>query len=146
MAKLVLFCQSLRSDWNHGNAHFLLGVLSECRRRRMDVVGYEPADGWSARNLADELGAGALDAWRRVYPDLPVVVYDPATLDLDDALDGADLVLVHEWNEPALVARIATHRKRTGRYLLLFHDTHHRLLTDPEAIAAFDLDGFDGVL
>lgn len=146
MAKLVLFCHSLRSDWNHGNAHFLRGVLGECRRRGMEVVGYEPRDGWSARNLAEEAGAAALEAWRIAYSDLPVVVYDPTRLDLDRALDRADLVLVHEWNEPALVARIAAHRQTTGRYLLLFHDTHHRLLTDPDAIGAFDLDGFDGVL
>ena len=32
MPKLVLFCHSLRSDWNHGNAHFLRGMLAECRR------------------------------------------------------------------------------------------------------------------
>jgi len=44
------------------------------------------------------------------------------------------------------VARIAAHRKAGGGYLLLFHDTHHRMITDPEAIAGFDLDGFDGVL
>jgi spore maturation protein CgeB len=146
MTRLVLFCHSLRSDWNHGNAHFLRGVLRECRRRGMDAVAYEPADGWSARNLSDQAGLEALDFWRSAYPELPVVVYDPARLDLDRALDGADLVLVHEWNEPALVARIAAHRRNGGRYLLLFHDTHHRLLTDPDAIAAFDLDGFDGVL
>jgi len=146
MARLVLFCHSLRSDWNHGNAHFLRGVVSECLRRGMDVVGFEPVEGWSARNLSDELGPAALEAWRSSYPDLPVIVYDPTRFDLDRALDGADLVLLHEWNEPALVARVAAHRKNTGRYLLLFHDTHHRLLTEPEAIAAFDLDGFDGVL
>jgi spore maturation protein CgeB len=146
MTKLVLFCHSLRSDWNHGNAHFLRGVLSECRDRGMDVVGYEPADGWSARNLAEEIGPVALDCWRSAYPGLPVVVYDPASLDLDRALADADIVVVHEWNEPALVARIAAHRKHAGRYLLLFHDTHHRLVTEPDAIAAFDLDGFDGVL
>ena len=146
MTKLVLFCHSLRSDWNHGNAHFLRGVLSECRRRGIAVRAYEPADSWSAHNLAAEQGEAALDAWRAAYPDLPVTVYDPARLDLDRALDGADLVLVHEWNEPALVARIAAHRRRGGRYLLLFHDTHHRMVTDPDAIAAFDLDGFDGVL
>ena len=146
MPKLVLFCHSLRSDWNHGNAHFLRGVLRDCRRRGMPVMGFEPADGWSARNLVAERGTAALVAWRRAYPEVPVTVYDPARLDLDQALDGADLVLVHEWNEPDLVARIAAHRKRAGRYLLLFHDTHHRLVTDPDAIAAFDLDGFDGVL
>src|SRR5439155_366986 len=84
----------------------------------------------------------SLDAWQEAYPDLPITIYDPARFDLDHALDGADVVLVHEWNEPALVARIAAHRRRGGRYLLLFHDTHHRMITDPEAIAAFDLDGF----
>ena len=146
MTKLVLFCHSLRSDWNHGNAHFLRGVLSECGSRGMEVIGYEPIGGWSARNLAEEVGPAALDTWRAAYPDLPAVVYNPASLDLDRALADADLVLAHEWNEPALVARIAAHRKHRGRYLLLFHDTHHRLVTEPDAIAAFDLDGFDGVL
>jgi spore maturation protein CgeB len=146
MPKLVLFCHSLRSDWNHGNAHFLRGVLSECRRRGMTVRAYEAADSWSARNLAAEQGEAALDAWRAIYPDLPDTVYDPDRLDIDRALDGAQIVLVHEWTEPALVARIAAHRRRGGRYLLLFHDTHHRMVTDPDAIAAFDLDGFDGVL
>ena len=146
MPRLVLFCHSLRSDWNHGNAHFLRGIVREWRHRGMEAMAFEPADGWSARNLAEEQGEAALDAWREVYPDLPVTVYDPVYLDLDRALDGADLVLVHEWNEPAMVANIAAHRKAGGRYLLLFHDTHHRMITDPEAIAAFDLDGFDGVL
>ena len=144
--RLVLFCHSLRSDWNHGNAHFLRGVLSECRCRGIVVMAYEPATAWSARNLAAEHGEAALDAWRAAYPDLPVTVYDPARLDLDHALDGANVVLVHEWNDPDLVARIAAHRRRGGRYLLLFHDTHHRMTTDPDAIAAFDLNGFDGVL
>jgi spore maturation protein CgeB len=146
MPRLVLFCHSLRSDWNHGNAHFLRGIMRAWRSRGMDAAAFEPAAAWSARNLAAAHGEAALDAWQEAYPDLSVTVYDPRRLDLDRALDGADLVLVHEWNEPALVARIAAHRKAGGRYLLLFHDTHHRLVTDPEAIAAFELDGFDGVL
>src|SRR3954452_670243 len=116
MSKLVLFCHSLRSDWNHGNAHFLRGVLRECQRRGWEVVGYEPADGWSARNLAEEARAAAVGAWGGADPDLPAVVCDPALLDLDRALDGADLVLVHEWNAPELLARIAAHRKHSGRY------------------------------
>jgi spore maturation protein CgeB len=29
---------------------------------------------------------------------------------------------------------------------LLFHDTHHRAVSEPEAIRAFDLSGYDGVL
>ncbi len=31
-------------------------------------------------------------------------------------------------------------------FTLLFHDTHHRAVSDPAAIHAFDLDGYDGVL
>ena len=138
MPKLVLFCHSLRSDWNHGNAHFLRGILAEWAAGLLGG-GREPSDAWSARNLAAEHGETALDAWREAYPDLPVTVYDPAALDLDQALDGAALVIVHEWSAPDLVARIAAHRRASGRYLLLFHDTHHRMATDPEAIARFDL-------
>jgi spore maturation protein CgeB len=55
-------------------------------------------------------------------------------------------VLVHEWNPPDLVARIGAHRRRGGRYRLFFHDTHHRSVTAPEEMAAYDLDGYDGVL
>ena len=146
MPKLVLFCHSLRSDWNHGNAHFLRGILAEWRRRGFVAEAWEPANAWSARSLAAEYGEAALDEWRAGYPDLPVTVYDPAALDFVRAVDGADLVIVHEWSAPDLVARIAAHRRNGGRYLLLFHDTHHRMATDPEAIARFDLDGFDGVL
>jgi spore maturation protein CgeB len=146
LPKIVLFCQSLRSEWNHGNAHFLRGVLSECHHRGFDVLALEPADSWSACNLSRDYGPAALDAWREAYPPLPLMVYDTLRLDLDRVLDGADLVLVHEWNEPALVARIAAHRKSGGSYLLLFHDTHHRMVSAPEAIGGLQLDGFDGVL
>src|SRR3546814_13627908 len=29
---------------------------------------------------------------------------------------------------------------------LLFHDTHHRMVSDPEAMSRFDLSGYDGIL
>src|SRR3954454_21992464 len=103
MPKLVLFCHSLRSDWNHGNAHFLRGILAEWRRRGFAAMAWEKADAWSARNLAAEQGAAEIDARRDAYPALPVTVYDPASLDIERALDGADLVIVHEWSAPDLV-------------------------------------------
>jgi spore maturation protein CgeB len=146
MPKLVVFCHSLRSDWNHGNAHFLRGVLSECSNRGFDVLALEPINSWSAQNLLKDHGPAVLEAWREVYPPLPLVIYDPARLDLDRVLEGANLVLMHEWNEPELVARIAAHRKSSTSYLLLFHDTHHRVVSAPASMAAMDLDGFDGVL
>ena len=146
MPKIIVFCHSLRSDWNHGNAHFLRGILSECWHRGFDVLALEPTNNWSAQNLLEDHGPAALEAWRKVYPPLPLVVYDPARLDLDRVLEGTDLVLVHEWNEPELIARIAAHRKSTSSYLLLFHDTHHRVVSEPDVIGGMDLDGFDAVL
>jgi spore maturation protein CgeB len=67
-------------------------------------------------------------------------------LALEEVLGDVDLVLVHEWNPPALIERIGRHRARGGRYTLLFHDTHHRSLTDAEAMSRINLDAYDGVL
>ena len=146
--KIVGFYHSLRSDWNHGNAHFLRGVVGELRFRGHDVKIYEPADGWSLHNLRAEHGDAPLAAYAAAYPDLAGadVPYDPATLDLDAALADADLVLVHEWSDHALVAKIGAHRAAGGRYTLLFHDTHHRAVTDAASMSRYDLSGYDGVL
>jgi len=144
--RIVLFCHSLISDWNHGNAHFLRGIATELRARGVDVRVFEPRDAWSAVNLLEEAGPGAIDAFHAAYPHLSSTRAALERLDLDEALDGADLVLVHEWNDHPLVKRIGEHRARGGRYTLLFHDTHHRSLTDERALAAYDLQHYDGVL
>ncbi|MGC3997442.1 MAG: glycosyltransferase [Anaeromyxobacter sp.] len=57
-----------------------------------------------------------------------------------------DLALVHEWNPPALVARLGAERARRPGLRLLFHDTHHRAVTRPEELERFDLSRYDGVL
>jgi spore maturation protein CgeB len=72
--------------------------------------------------------------------------YDASALDLDAALDRADLVLVHEWNDHGLVQRIGEHRAANPGYRLLFHDTHHRCVTDEASMAAYRLEHYDGVL
>ncbi len=145
--RIVLFCHSLLSDWNHGNAHFLRGVVSELAERGHRVSVLEPTSAWSVQNLVHDHGEAALDLARDHYPSVQPRRYDFRNLDLDEVLDGADLVLVHEWNSPDLVRRIGNHRKRSrARYTLLFHDTHHRSVTAPEEMAAYDLSGYDGVL
>lgn len=143
--RIVVLTHSLASCWNHGNAHFLRGVLRALNRAGHDVVSLEPERGWSMDNLLASHGQAGLSAFRAAYPELEARTYG-AGLDLDEALDGADLVLVHEWNDPDLVARIGAHRAARGRYRLLFHDTHHRAVSDPEAIRRYDLDAYDGVL
>jgi spore maturation protein CgeB len=144
--RAVLFCHSIRSDWNHGNAHFLRGVATELIARGNAVSIYEPEDGWSASNLAAEYGPDALEGWRAAYPLVESISYRESDLDLDSVLSGADLVLVHEWNSHSLVARIGQHRATHGQYILLFHDTHHRAVTDRASMAEYRLENYDGVL
>jgi spore maturation protein CgeB len=140
-----MFYHSLLSDWNHGNAHFLRGVTSELLARGHKVSIYEPVDSWSLKNLVAEHGDVPLERFRSAYPNLSSTRYDLKTLDLDEVLDVADLVLVHEWNDHDLVRRIGRHRSR-NHYCLLFHDTHHRLVTDADSMANYDLSNYDGVL
>jgi len=144
--RIVVFCHSLVSDWNHGNAHFLRGVTTALQERGHDVAVYEPADAWSRANLVREHGDAPVEAFARAFPHLTSTRYDPEHLDLDAALDAAGLVLVHEWNEPRLVERIGERRARGGDFRLLFHDTHHRAATAPQEMARFRLEHYDGVL
>jgi spore maturation protein CgeB len=144
--RVVVFCHSLLSDWNHGNAHFLRGVCTELLARGHEVQVYEPANAWSVANLLAEHGPSALAGFARAYPQLQSHRYESAALDLDLALARADLVLVHEWNDHELVQRIGLHRRDNPHYRLLFHDTHHRCVTDPRSMAAYDLRHYDGVL
>jgi spore maturation protein CgeB len=120
--------------------------MSEIAALGHSIRVLEPRDAWSVRNLVEDHGEDALSAVLSVYPALRPWRYDPASLDLDEALDGVDVAIVHEWNEPELVRRIGRHRIKGGRYALLFHDTHHRSVTAPAAMASYDLSGYDAVL
>lgn len=150
--RFVMFYHSLVSDWNHGNAHFLRGVVGELQRRGHEVVVYEPRDGWSLSNLRADGGEAVLQAFAKAYPHLESRAYDPDAFDLAAAVADADVVVAHEWNEPELIRALgelrAGGRRGAGglRGLLFFHDTHHRAVTEPDGIARFDLSAYDGVL
>ncbi len=147
--RIVYFTHSLLSCWNHGNTHFLRGVLRELLTSGHEVVSYEPEESWSRQNLVHDHGQAGLDGFMRYYPELARCSrrYSPDVVaGLDEMLDAADLVIVHEWNDPGVVAAIGRRRAHGGRFLLLFHDTHHRAVSDPGAISRMDLSGYDGVL
>ncbi|MFL6416372.1 MAG: glycosyltransferase [Bryobacteraceae bacterium] len=144
--RVALFYHSLVSDWNHGNAHFLRGIASELIARGYSLRIFEPENGWSRENLVRHYGQDALDRFYRAFPQLRSETYSADTMDLDEALDRSDLILVHEWNEPGLIARIGEYRRRNPNVRVLFHDTHHRAITAPAELAAFDLSNYDGVL
>jgi spore maturation protein CgeB len=144
--RIALFYHSLVSDWNHGNAHFLRGIVSELLARGHDVQVYEPRDGWSRTKLIDEHGTEPLEAFRREFPGLQSTLYDATDFDPARAVAAAELAIVHEWNDRDLIRRIGLARRRLPNLRLLFHDTHHRSVTAPRSMAGYDLRHYDGVL
>ena len=146
--RLRFFAHSWRSDWNHGNAHFLRGLADELRRLGHDVCCYEPENGWSYVNLLKEpLAEQSLSEFSTAFPDLRCTCYSMNAFEgfIDEELRGADVVVVHEWNSPDVVSAILAASKRHG-FLTLFHDTHHRAYTSPKEIEQFTIPQFDGVL
>ena len=109
------------------------------------MAAYEPEAAWSLENLVKDHGEEGLDEYRSAYPELSSVRFGKKP-QLDAMVDGADVVIVHEWNDHDLVAKLGKLRARGGRFLLLFHDTHHRAVSEPKAMHAYDLSAYDGVL
>lgn len=147
--RIAYFSHSLRSDWNNGNAHFLRGLLDNLRLLGHEVLCWEPEEEWSISNLrAEPQGDESLTQFARVYPDLEVRLYPKDEItDLPfwrEALDGTDIVFLHEWNPPTLANMLLLLRREVG-YKLLFHDTHHRASSSPEAIRQLGVMRFDGV-
>lgn len=147
--RVVYFAHSLISDWSHGNAHFLRGLMRALQERGHDVVACEHWRNWSTQSLFEDHGAGPIVEFARIFPDLEIRVYGDwdGILEQVDALTrGADLVIVHEFNEPELVGAVARVRRRRRDFVALFHDTHHRAVSVPHQIERFNLRGYDGVL
>jgi len=133
--RVVFFCHAFTSCWNNGNAHFLRGVARELSHFGHQVMVYEPADGWSRVNALRDGGAEPLQESQRLLSSIDVKQYH-GTPDLDEALHGADVVIVHEWNSPDLIRDIGRRRIHRAPFTLLFHDTHHRAVTAPDEISA----------
>lgn len=142
---IALFYHSLLSDWNHGNAHFLRGIATELIKRGNTVQVYEPQDAWSLQNLVADHSEQAAGEVFKYYPLLCSAQYNPASINLDEMLHGTDLVIVHEWNDHQLVKAIGEAKKKHG-FKLLFHDTHHRAVTERKSMKDYDLSHYDGVL
>lgn len=143
--KFILYTHSLVSDWNHGNAHFLRGVMRDLLRRGHDATALEPSGAWSRDNLRADQGERAEQQFFSTFPELVSQTYAP-DFDHAEALESADVVVVHEWTEPALVAKLGDIRKAGADFTLIFQDTHHRAVSAREDIAGLDLSGYDLVL
>ena len=147
--RIVFFAHSIVSDWSHGNAHFLRGLMRALAARGHAVTACERRRNWSTESLMEDHGHGPIVEFARLFPDLDLRVYGDrdGIMDEVDALTrGADLVLVHEFNEPELVGAVGHVRRRRDDFTLLFHDTHHRAASAPHAMARLNLEHYDGVL
>jgi spore maturation protein CgeB len=149
---IALFSHSLVSDWNHGNAHFLRGLMRELANMGHRVRCYEELGCWSLANLMQhegELAIGAIDGFRRAFPELDVRFYQPNHPGfrqfLSQELKGTDLVILHEWNSPFVVNSVLELKRNLG-FIALFHDSHHRAYTHTAEILQFHLFLVDGVL
>ena len=118
--RCVFFCHAFTSCWNNGNAHFLRGIARALLRLGHDIIVYEPIDGWSRLNAIRDRGEQCLGEVAALFPGISIRQYGDF-LDLEEALNGADLVLVHEWNSRELIERLGRKRiepveaKRRGR-------------------------------
>src|SRR5437868_10302163 len=145
------FAHSWISDWNHGNAHFLRGLVRELIRMGHEVHCYEEIGSWSVANLINEDPEQArkvVEQFWRSFPELDVRFYrnDAGFREFaKQELAGADVVVVHEWNPAEVVNTILSLKRRLG-FRVLLHDTHHRAYSNPPAIMQLRLHLFDGVL
>jgi spore maturation protein CgeB len=148
---IQFFAHSWVSDWNHGNAHFLRGLARSLQQLGHRVNCFEELGSWSLSNLVrneGDLAVTAIDDFRREYPDLNIQFYNSDSSFpqfAEEHLREADIIVIHEWNDPQVVNTILDLKQKYG-FKALFHDTHHRAYTSPRDILRFRLDLFDGVL
>lgn len=144
--KISLFYHSILSDWNHGNAHFLRGIVSSLHDLGHEVKVFEPRGSWSLKNLLIDKGAGALKDFDNFFPYHHPIMYNETSFRPSEFLHDSELVIVHEWNKPEIVKAIGDFRSENKHFILLFHDTHHRSVTAPQEMRMYDLTNYDGVL
>lgn len=143
--RFLFYTHSLVSCWNHGNAHFLRGIMRELLRRGHEALALEPFDSWSRQNLVRDQGEGPQRRFVERFPELKSLRYREG-FDHEQILSDADVVIVHEWTAPKVVETVSRARTEGGTFTLLFHDTHHRAVSAAADIAAMTLAPFDGIL
>jgi spore maturation protein CgeB len=144
--RIKLFCHSIVSDWNHGNAHFLRGILTEFAMRGYDVESLEPEDSWSRTNLEQAHGPEFIGEFEARYPSIRWRTYNLQRDRVEDLIGDGDIALVHEWNTPEVVAEIGSYRRRNQNLRVFFHDTHHRAITASHEMKMNQLADYDAIL
>jgi spore maturation protein CgeB len=147
MTRFAFFYQSVISDWNNGNAHFLRGLIRALQARGHDVVCNEQVDNWSLTNLL-RVAPNAVADFVRCFPDLQFARYslgpDLGTW-IRNRLANADVAVVHEWNPPEVIRLVGTLSQQMG-IPALFHDTHYRMVLDDRCRESLGLERYAAIL
>jgi spore maturation protein CgeB len=147
VSRLAFFYQSVISDWNHGNAHFLRGLVRALQARGHSVLCYEQVDNWSLSNLL-RVAPDAVAQFERRFPDIAYARYALGP-DLEAwlrrRLADVEVAIVHEWNEPPVVRLVGRLCRELG-IRSAFHDTHYRVVLDPAYRDQLGLEQFDLIL
>ncbi len=133
-----------------GTHIFCAGLARELVALGHEVRCHEELGSWSLTNLMKEgaIATRTIEQFRQEFPELDVRFYQQGeTLhdDLAHELRDADVVLIHEWTDPAVANAILWFKQKFG-FRALFHDTHHRAYSNAGEILRFHLHLFDGVL
>jgi spore maturation protein CgeB len=147
VTRFAFFYQSVISDWNHGNAHFLRGLMRSLQARGHAVVCYEQVDNWSLENLL-RVQPNAIEAFVSQFPDLRFERYA-----LEPNLEGwlrqrlaqTDVAVVHEWNEPRVIRMLGRLCHELG-VRALFHDTHYRVVLDEDYRSTLGLEQYAAII
>jgi spore maturation protein CgeB len=148
--RIAVFPHSIVSDWNHGNAHFLRGLIRNLQEMGHQVLSFEEDGNWSLSNLVRDHGLIPIQEFKRRFSFIEHRSYElngRASLYswLKELVADVDVCVVHEWNHPHLVRAIGEVAGQTGT-VSLFHDTHHRALTEPHRLDAMGLESYSAVL
>ena len=144
--RLVYFTHSLKSCWNHGNAHFLRGVLRALARTGHERGGLRAGGRLEPGEPAGRPGRGRARPIRRrlsgaAFRRLPRRAGHGRGARRRGPGGRPRNGPTRPWSP-----RIGRRRRRGRAFRLLFHDTHHRAVSAPDTMRGLDLDGYDGVL
>jgi spore maturation protein CgeB len=146
MTRFALFYQSLISDWNHGNAHFLRGLMRALDARGNETVCYEQYDNWSLTNLL-AINPRAIDDFIADFPELHFERYGLEDFEesIRARLEDADIAIVHEWNDPRVIRHVGELAQKMD-VRAYFHDTHYRVILDAPHRDALGLENYTAIL
>jgi spore maturation protein CgeB len=137
--------QSYLADYNFGCAHFLRGLIRELISFGHSVEIFCPHHSWVLEQAVKSGGERVLAETLAAYPALKTT-YFTKLADIEQRMARLDAVLVNEWMEDAICYSIGEWAASRNRPVVLYYDTHHRVVTATHELRAAGVHLFSAVL